>query len=699
LSGSSIRSNPQTRGTEASARDGYVVPDNRIVIACSCEGTVPLDGPALRRGCGGELHEADQLCRRELDRFKALLGSGAPITVSCTQEAPLFTEVAEEAVAAPRVAFANIRENAGWSRDGREAGPKMAALLAAAAEAMPPVSLVSMQSEGVALVYGRDEVAIEAARRLAEHLDITVLLTRPGEVAPPRATEFPVLKGTVVAAKGHLGAFELRIDDYAVPAPSSRRVLAFGPARDGATSTCDLVIDLSGGLPLFPAHDLRSGYLRADPRDPASVERAIFAASHLVGEFDKPRFVEMREGLCAHSRSRITGCTRCLDVCPTGAIAPAGNHVAIDPHVCAGCGSCAAVCPTGAAAYALPRADALVAKLRTLVRAYREAGGRDPVILFHDADHGEPLIDALARDGEGLPANVIPFGVNEVSQIGPETLAALFAYGGAGAALLTRFRPKHDTAPTRRVVDLSNTALGALGYGEGLVRLIETDDPDGLRSALDAAPRGRPTEHPATFLVRSEKRGLLETAFRELHRAAPAPVDVVPLAAGAPFGGLSFETEKCTLCLSCVGACPTNALSDNPDRPMLAFAENLCVQCGLCAATCPEDVITLTPQLDFAAWAAPKRIVKEEEPFHCIACAKPFGTRSAIERVVEKLQDRHWMFRGEGGATRTRILQMCEDCRVGAVVDQNFDPHATERPKPRTSEDYLREREARPILS
>ena len=43
----------------------------RIVFACSCEGTMPLDEAALARGCGGALRRADQLCRRELDRFQA----------------------------------------------------------------------------------------------------------------------------------------------------------------------------------------------------------------------------------------------------------------------------------------------------------------------------------------------------------------------------------------------------------------------------------------------------------------------------------------------------------------------------------------------------------------------------------------------------------------------------------------------------
>lgn len=659
---------------------------------------MPLDVAAIGQGCGGSLSTADQLCGRELDRFRAALAEGRPVTVSCTLQAPLFDEIAAEADAEALVAYAKIRETAGWSSQAAQAGPKMAALLAAAAEPLPAAGTVPIESRGVALIYGRDETAIEAGRRLAEHLDVTVLLSRPGEVAPLHRNEFPVIRGTVRGARGHLGAFELRIDDYALPAPSSRTHLVFGQARDGATSTCDLVLDLTGDRPLFPAHEVRSGYLRADPRDPAAVERAVAAASHLVGAFDKTRFIDFHGELCAHSRSRITGCTRCLSVCPTGAIAPAGDSVVIDPYVCAGCGSCAAVCPTGAAAYALPPADALMRRLRSLMRGYRAAGGAEAVVMFHDGDHGEPLIDALGRYGDGLPAHVLPVRVNELTQLGPEAVAALFAYGASAVRMLVRARPKHDLDSLHRTVALGDTLARALGYGPEAapaVALIEADDPDLLAEALRSIEPGHVAATPAGFAPAGGKREMLRLAFREMHRAAPAPVAQVALAEGAPFGGLAFRVEDCTLCLSCVGACPTHALSDSAERPLLAFEESLCVQCGLCAATCPEDVISLTPRIDFEAWGSPRRIVKEEEPFACIACGKPFGTRSTIERVIGKLRERHWMFSGPAGEARIQSLMMCEDCRVEAALNQGFDPHAVpDRAKPRTSDDYFREREA-----
>ncbi|WP_249128511.1 4Fe-4S binding protein [Bradyrhizobium sp. AUGA SZCCT0169] len=664
------------------------------LLICSCEKTMPLDVPAINRGCAGKITQANQLCGLELERFKQALADGAPITVACTQEAPLFREVAEDFPQA-QLTFANIREAGGWSNDAAAAGPKAAALIAAAQEEMPPISMVTLESSGVALIYGRDEVAIDAAQRLADRLDITVLLSKPGDVTPRRSNEFPVLKGTIRNARGHLGAFELGIDDYALPLPSSRAKLVFGPARNGATSTCDLILDLSGGTPLFPAHDLRPGYLRADPRDRAAVERAIADAGNLVGTFDKPRFIQFEEALCAHSRSGITGCTRCLDLCPTGAITPNGKAVAIDANVCAGCGACASVCPTGAASYALPSADALMRRLRTLLQTYRKAGGNNAIVLFHDGEHGDALIDALARFGEGLPAHVLPLRVNEVTQLGPESIAAVFAYGGSGVAILTRGKPRHDIAGLHRTAGTSDTVVAALGFGAGLVRILETDDPDQLRAMLDAAPGGVATPKPAAFVPRGAKRGVLETTFRELHLAAPAPVDSVPLAPGAPFGGVNLNVEGCTLCHACVTACPTGALSDNPDRAMLRFTESLCVQCGLCEATCPEKVITLEPRLDFAAWNAPLRVLKEEEPFNCIACGKPFGTKSSIERVLAKLGEKHWMFQG-ANAKRIDVIKMCADCRVEAVVNEGFDPHgAPQRPPVMSTEDYLRARDGK----
>ena len=664
--------------------------DQRTLLVCSCDNTIPLDGNALARGCAGvKIIGGRQLCRAELDRFRALVASDSQITVACTQEAPLFREVAAED--GVELNFVNLRESAGWSSEAEKAGPKMAAL-AAAAMAPPEVSYVQLESSGIILVYGRDERAIEAAIRLKDHLDVTVLVTQPDDVTPPRVSEFPIVKGTIRTAKGHLGAFEIVVDDYAPPLPSSRDALVFGPAGNGAVSRCDILLDLTGGLPLFPAADLRDGYLRADPRDRAAVLASVLCARDLVGRFDKPRYVTFTAELCAHSRSNIVGCRRCLDLCPITAIAPAGDYVAIDEKICAGCGQCAAACPTGAASYALPAAEALISKLRTLLMIYRDTGGESAIVLFHDEDHGGALIDALARHGDGLPANVLPFAVNEVTQISIEAIAAAFAYGSMAVRVILRDKPRHSLAGLHETIALGNAILAGLGFTGKPLALIETDDPFALGEALRAIEPGNAGSPPANFLPAGGKRDILRLALRELRRVAPEPTDNIALPAGAPFGAVEIDVAGCTLCLSCVSACPTGALSDDADRPLLRFTEAACVQCGLCKATCPEKVVSLVPRLAFDAAAC---VLKEEEPYPCIRCGRPFGVRSTIERILAKLEGSHWMY--QKSSPRLELIKMCEDCRVTIVTKSDFDPHATlARPRPRTADDYLQEREDKP---
>jgi len=655
---------------------------------------MPIDGAALARGCAssGTLRTAEQLCIAQLDRFLAAIAAGGPVTVACTEKAPLFAQEAEAAGSDAALTFLNIREHAGWSREARDAGPKMAALIAAAQEPMPAVPLVPLASEGVTLILGRDGVALEVAQRLKERLDLTVLLDGSEAVAPLPGAEFPVLRGRARGATGWLGGFAVAVDGMAMPRPSSRAAYAWGPATDGAQSRSDILIDLTGGAPMFPLDQLRHGYLRADPADRTAVEALVAKAEGLVGRFDKPRFVTFDAGLCAHSRNKRTGCTRCIDLCPTGAITPGKDSVLIQAEICAGCGSCAAVCPTGAAQYALPATDALLRRARALLLGFRHAGGEAPVLLVHDGEHGERLLDALGRYGDGLPARVLPLRVNEATSLDLAFLFAAFAYGATAVRVLLPARRPHGAEGLFRNFDYAQAALSGLGLATAAPRAgaIETDDPFSLGEALHALPREAFAFPPATFLPLGAPREIAKAALRALHEAAGAAATIVAMPAGAPFGEARVAAEGCTLCLACTSVCPTSALTANPETPQLRFLEDACVQCGLCVATCPEKVISLVPRLDVSEEAARPRVVKEEPPALCTRCQKPFGTASSIARVRQKLSG-HWMF---ADTARLAVLGMCEDCRVTAATESGLDPYAgAPRPVTKTTEDYLRDAE------
>jgi ferredoxin len=663
----------------------------RIVFACSCEDTMQLDAGAIAKGCGGRLRTAEQLCRGQLDRFLAAMGTDA-VTVGCTQEAPLFRQEAEAAGHTGALDFVNIREQAGWSDEGAAAGPKMAALLAAAAVPMPATPLVPLESGGVALILGRDAAALALADKLKGSLDLTVLLTGEEEVQPLPAAEFPVLRGRARAATGWLGAFSVVVDGHAAAAPSSRGAYRWGRAQDGATSQCDVIIDVTGRPPLFPAHEVRLGYLRAAPGDAAALEKLAAEAATLSGTFDKPRFVTFEAGLCAHSRNRRTGCTRCLDLCPTGAITPSAkghwDSVAVSAEICAGCGACAAVCPTGAITYALPPTDALLRRARTLLRAFHAAGGTAPTLLLH-GEEGEAMIDALSRHGPGLPADVLPLRVGQATALDLATLVAPYAWGAGCVRVLMPGRRPHGAEGLLRNLDTATALLGGLGLF-ATPGAVETDDPFALLDALRAGPRRAPLPAEADFLPLGRPREILKAALASLRNALAVPAAAIPLPAGAAHG-TTHVAEGCTLCLACTTVCPTGAFAANPERPELSFLEDACVQCGLCANTCPEKVISLEPRFSLLPASATRQVVRQEEPAACPSCSKLFGTRASIERVKSKLRaSGHWMF---ADPARLALLDLCEDCRVGVATGGGaIDPYAgPARPRTRTPEDYGQE--------
>jgi ferredoxin len=248
--------------------------------------------------------------------------------------------------------------------------------------------------------------------------------------------------------------------------------------------------------------------------------------------------------------------------------------------------------------------------------------------------------------------------------------------------------PKHpaELAVVETQMALLKAIVGGLGYAGERTTLIATEDPDVLSDALYGYI-ATPLLNARDLNHRGTKRDLTRTVMSALHEAAPTPVDWLPLPPASPYGRLQIQTSGCTLCLACVGACPTNALADHPERPQLSFTQAACVQCGICVATCPEQVIRLEPGYDFTTRALSPSIAHAEEPFRCVSCDKPFGTKSTINKVVAKLKGRHAMFQNEA---QLRLIQMCDTCRVVAVSESGNDPmRVGERPRVRTTADYL----------
>ncbi len=644
----------------------------KTLLVCDCLGSQQVDFKALGEltgtACSG-CHTS--LCTTQIEIAAKAITAG-DVVIACAQEAHRFTALAEELDAQEPICV-DIRDRAGWSDDNETRTPKMAALIADAMLAPPSPKSLDIITEGTCLILGDEATAIAAAEKLSDTLAVTVLLASGSDFLPTPA--YDIVIGTLSNASGTLGQFDVRIDDFQQSLAGGRGTPALTTPQDGAVSHCDIILDLTGGQPMFPAPEKRDGYLRADPGSQPAVADAIFAASQMVGTFEKPLYVRMEPSLCAHSRAEQPACSNCLNVCPTGAILSAGETVTVDPMICAGCGACAAVCPSGAISYDMPGPDHMFRRISALSRTYRASGGENAALLVHD-DHGAEMIRLAARFGRGLPAHVIPMEISALSGFGHAEMLAALASGFARVDILLGPKTERDALDPQ--LELAN----AIAPDQSA--LLDFADPDALADHLFDQTPTPPTTDP--ILPIGSRRQVARLAAKALN----PDVEVLVLPQGAPYGAVVVDTDACTLCLACVSLCPSGALGDNPDMPQLRFQEDACLLCGLCANICPENAITLEPQLNLTDTALQQVILNEEEPFACVECGTLFGVKSTVEKVVEMLAGKHAMF---ANSETARMIQMCDGCRITAQYHAQNNPLAgAERPRPRTTDDYLSKR-------
>jgi len=357
-------------------------------------------------------------------------------------------------------------------------------------------------------------------------------------------------------------------------------------------------------------------------------------------------YVHYDPNICQYNERILSEtCGKCEEVCPTVAIVKIDEqkHLEFSDIDCHGCGGCVSVCPSGALDFTQMPRDALI-EVASFYKNHK-------ILLLPS---GVEIDDVL------LPKGVLPLGIDGRKYLHEAHFMTLLQKSGNAVIFYTDFVSKGTGDAIRIINEIFDRK-----YSKKAIYICQNKEE--LEKALSKAES---IEECRFDFDDSGMRKRESFTYRLAHLVGDDNLGVVETGEHIHYGNIVINEDKCTLCMSCVGACNVAAFTAHPEDQTLKFNPSICTNCGYCEVVCPEDecLSIVYDKLALRPDYFTKNTMAQDELFACVECGVEFATKKSIEKIASMMIPRF----GDNEA-KIRTLYCCAECKPKVMLQAEMD--------------------------